>query len=106
MLAQSSRIFAANLTPEQTIAFSLTYANMSSPVVQAHIHFGANRTDGGVAVFPCGGQKPACPASGTVTGTITAAEVSTLPVTSNGFGHTPGYNSGRHRRFVRGHSGW
>ena len=30
-------------------------------------------------VFLCGGNKQACPASGTVTGTITAADVSTLP---------------------------
>ena len=31
---------------------------------------------GGVAVFLCGGGgKPACPASGTVTGTIVAADV-------------------------------
>jgi len=33
-------------------------------------------------VFLCGGAKPACPASGTVTGTITAADVSVLPTTN------------------------
>jgi hypothetical protein len=31
--------------------------------------------NGGVAAFLCGGPKPACPASGTATGTITAADV-------------------------------
>ena len=56
---------------------------MISPVVQAHIHFGASKTNGGVMVFLCGGLKPApCPASGTVTGTITAADVSPLPATN------------------------
>jgi hypothetical protein len=55
---------------------------MSSPVVQAHIHFGASKTNGGVIVFLCGGSKPACPASGTISGTITAGDVSVLPATN------------------------
>lgn len=55
---------------------------MSSPVVQAYIHFGAGRTNGGVFVFLYGGLTPACPASGTVTGTITAGDVSVLPATN------------------------
>jgi CHRD domain len=80
VLAGSSGSFLASLTPEGVIVFSLSYSNMSSPVTQAHIHFGAGRTNGGVAVFLCGGPKPACPVSGTVTGVITAADVSTLPV--------------------------
>jgi hypothetical protein len=33
-------------------------------------------------VFLCGGPKPACPASGTVTGIITAADVSVLPASN------------------------
>jgi hypothetical protein len=82
VLAPSSGRFQAQINADDTISFSLTYANMTSPVTQAHIHFGASRTNGGVAVFLCGGQKPACPASGTVTGVITAADVSTLPVTN------------------------
>lgn len=82
VLAPSKGHFEAQLNSDQTITFSLTYVNMSSPVVQAHIHFGASKTNGGVAVFLCGGQKPACPVSGTVTGVITAADVSTLPVTN------------------------
>lgn len=48
------------------LPFSLTYSNLTSPVVQTHIHFGAGRrTNGGVIVFLCGGPKPACPTSGT-----------------------------------------
>jgi hypothetical protein len=50
--------------------------------VQAHIHFGASKTNCGVVVFLCGGTKQACPASGAVTGTITASDVSTLPSTN------------------------
>src|SRR6266851_2531573 len=60
------------------IDFTLTYANLSGPPGAAHIHFGQARTNGGVMVFFCGGgAQPACPAakSGTVTGTIVAADV-------------------------------
>jgi CHRD domain len=82
VLATGHGKFEAEISEDGTISFSLTYSGMSSPVVQAHIHFGDGLTNGGVAVFLCGGAKPACPASGTVTGTITAADVSVLPVTN------------------------
>ncbi|HTZ89192.1 MAG TPA: CHRD domain-containing protein [Alloacidobacterium sp.] len=84
VLAPSRGSFEAEINEDGTISFQLSYANMSSPVVQAHIHFGASRTNGGVVVFLCGGNvKPACPASGTVTGTITASDVSILPVSNS-----------------------
>ena len=83
VLAPSHGNFEAQINEDGTISFELSYANMSSAVTQAHIHFGASKTNGGVVVFLCGGAKPACPASGTVTGTITAADVSVLPA-SNG----------------------
>jgi len=82
VLTASSGTFEAQVNSDGTISFSLSYANMSSAVTQAHIHFGASRTNGGVMVFLCGGPKPACPASGTVTGTLTAADVSVLPATN------------------------
>lgn len=82
VLAGSAGRFTAEINSNQTISFALSYANMSSPVTQAHIHFGASATNGGVMVFLCGGSKPACPVSGTLTGTITAADVSTLPATN------------------------
>jgi CHRD domain len=81
--AGSSGSFQAVINSNSTITFSLSYANMSSSVTQAHIHFGASKTNGGIMVFLCGGAAQACPASGTVTGTLTAADVSTLP-SSNG----------------------
>jgi hypothetical protein len=63
---------------DTTIAFTLTYADLSGPPGAAHIHVGQIGVNGGVSVFFCGGGgKPACPASnsGTVTGTIAAADV-------------------------------
>lgn len=82
VLATGHGNFEAEINEDGTIFYSLTYSGMSSAVVQAHIHFGASLTNGGVAVFLCGGVKPACPASGTVTGTITAADVSVLLATN------------------------
>ncbi len=82
VLSQAKGRFEAKLNQDGTLSFWLSYSNMSSPVVQAHIHFGASKTNGGVMVFLCGGVKPACPASGSITGTLTAADVSVLPATN------------------------
>src|SRR5438034_8563577 len=60
------------------IEFTLRYQNLSGAPAAAHIHFGQARTNGGVMVFFCGGgSQSACPAtaSGSVTGSITAANV-------------------------------
>ncbi|MCE3287308.1 MAG: hypothetical protein K0S64_914 [Gaiellaceae bacterium] len=58
------------------IDFTLTFADLEAPVLFAHIHFGQRSVNGGVAAFLCGGGgKPACPQSGTVTGTIVPADV-------------------------------
>ena len=63
-----------------TITYTLTYSGLSTPATGAHIHF-ANRYDpGAIVAFLCGGIKPPCPAGGgTVTGTITAADVLSVP---------------------------
>jgi hypothetical protein len=60
-----------------SISYRLTYSRLENPAAQAHIHFGDRDVAGGVIAFLCGGGgKPACPATGgTVTGTITAANV-------------------------------
>ena len=65
-----------------TISYTLTYADVTSPVTQAHIHFGKVHTAGGIVAFLCSNQSnppagtPPCPEQGgTVTGTITAAQV-------------------------------
>jgi hypothetical protein len=57
VLASSKGHFEGEINSDGTLSFSLTYSNMSSAVVQAHIHFGAGRTNGGVIVFLCGGPK-------------------------------------------------
>jgi hypothetical protein len=66
----------------QTLTFTLEYSGLSAPVTQSHIHFGKRHVAGGIIVFFCSnlanppaGTQP-CPADGgTVTGTITAANV-------------------------------
>ena len=70
----------------RTITFKLTFSGLSAPVTQSHIHFGKDHVAGGVTVFFCTnsnngppGTQP-CPAGGgTVTGTITGANVIGLP---------------------------
>jgi hypothetical protein len=60
------------------ITFSLSFSDLSSPLAVAHLHFAPTKVNGGVMIFLCGGGgQPACPAttSGTITGTITAANV-------------------------------
>ena len=63
------------------LTYSLTYSGFTVPVTQAHIHFGKRHVGGGVMVFFCTNLNngptgtPACPANGTVTGTLNAASV-------------------------------
>ena len=59
-----------------TLSYTLTYSGLEGgAVTQAHIHFAQRGVGGSVIAFLCGGPKPACPASGTVTGTITPADI-------------------------------
>jgi hypothetical protein len=70
---------SATISSDQTsIAFTLTFKDLTGNPGAAHIHFGPSKVNGGVMVFFCGGGgKPACPAAiaGTVTGIITAADI-------------------------------
>jgi hypothetical protein len=77
----ASGAFAATLDPaRQTLSFSLSYSGLSSAVQFAHIHLGERFTNGGIMAFLCGGGgKPACPQSGTVTGTVSASDIVALP---------------------------
>ena len=73
-----SGTFIATIPDEATMNFELTYQNLSTNVLFAHIHFGRSLQTGGVSTFLCGGgTKPtACPPSqGTVTGTIVASDI-------------------------------
>jgi hypothetical protein len=60
------------------VTFSLTFSGLSAPPTAAHTHFAPSGVNGGVLIWLCGGGgQPACPATteGTITGTITAADV-------------------------------
>jgi hypothetical protein len=74
--------FTAELVDESTLTYELTYsASELGVVTQSHIHLGQRTANGGISVFLCSnlGNGPAgtqaCPASGTITGTITATNV-------------------------------
>jgi hypothetical protein len=67
------------------IHYELSYEGLTGAVAQAHIHFGQEHTVGGIVVWLCQATAPApaavsaltptCPQEGTVTGTITPAQV-------------------------------
>ena len=65
-----------------TLTYELSFSGLESDVTQAHIHFENRTNPGAIVVFLCSnlGNGPAgtqaCPAAGgTITGTITAANV-------------------------------
>ena len=64
------------------IDYVLTYSDLQGNALQAHIHIGQPDVNGGIMVFLCSNLgngpagTPACPTpSGTVSGTLTAAQV-------------------------------
>jgi hypothetical protein len=81
---------------DQKITYQLSYSDLETPVTQAHIHLGARAQSGGIIVFLCtnlGNGPPGtqtCPTpSGTITGTITPADVigpSAQGITAGQFG--------------------
>jgi hypothetical protein len=99
---QASGSFSATLSSDgATLSYTVTYTNLNAQVLFSHIHFGLTKEVGGVMVFLCGPaaganggppagfpNPPACPdtTSGTVSGTVTAANV----VGPNSQGITPG----------------
>jgi len=72
------------LHDDGTMDFELTFSGLTGPASAAHIHIGQRAVAGAVTIFFCGGGgRPDCPGdSGTITGTITAADV--LPVPAQG----------------------
>ena len=59
------------------LTYELEYSGLEGGnVLFAHVHLGQIGTTGGVMFFLCGGPLPACPnGQGTVTGTVTAANI-------------------------------
>jgi CHRD domain len=89
VLTQARGQFRAKVSDdESSIEYELSYENLQGMVTQAHIHVGQPLVNGGISVWLCGttdvpmppgtpgpAGTPVCPASGTVTGTISAANV-------------------------------
>ncbi len=76
--------FRARLNGDDTqLEYELSFDGLEGTVTQSHIHFGQMGVTGGISVFLCQtatnpdptGSAPTCPQSGTVTGTLTAANI-------------------------------
>ncbi len=77
-------VFVATIDPDgDAIHYRETFSGLQAPVTQSHIHVGQLSITGSVVIFLCQtatnpdptGLAPQCPQQGTVTGTITAANV-------------------------------
>jgi hypothetical protein len=101
---EASGEFRATLSEDETsIKYELSYENLQGTVTQGHIHLGQLSVNGGIVVWLCQTATnrdptdlaPECPQSGTVTKTITAANVVATAVaqgivgSSAGAGATP-----------------
>jgi hypothetical protein len=75
--------FATIDSDGDTIVYTETFSGLQGTVTQSHIHVGQLGVNGSVVIFLCQtatnpdptGLAPQCPQEGTVTGTITAANV-------------------------------
>jgi hypothetical protein len=78
---------------EGLIEYELSYSGLQGTVSQAHIHFAQRAVNGSIVLWLCqtpgtpapaavAGLTPQCPQSGTVTGTLTAANVIAATTTS------------------------
>ena len=96
--------FQGTIAGTKSISYRLTFSRPSSRVTAAHIHLGKTGTNGGVIVFFCGGGgKRSCPASGgTVTGTITGADVNPQPATGTTAGIKRGDLAGTIQAIMNG----
>jgi hypothetical protein len=100
--------FRARINKAETaITYSLTYSDLEGAVQQSHIHLGQPGVNGGISVFLCTnlGNGPAgtqpCPAPpATITGTITAADVSPN-IASTAAARTQGLDTGEFGEFLR-----
>ena len=66
----------------RTITYTLSYSGLEGTVAQAHIHFAQRNVAGPIVVFLCRTTQsvtaPTCPQAGTVTGTLTAANLTIM----------------------------
>jgi hypothetical protein len=93
ILTNGKATFRATLSAT-SLTYTLTFSGLTSTSTQAHLHFAERGVNGGVFVFlcsnvgtPAGITTPACPANGgTVTGTLTAADVIAIGPTATSAG--------------------
>jgi CHRD domain len=92
VITDATGTFRATINDDSSLTYTLTYENLSSAVLQSHIHIGATKVAGSVTIFLCNNvasnplnppaDTPPCPDdgthSGTVTRTVTAADVTNL----------------------------
>jgi hypothetical protein len=87
--------FRATISEDATsLSYTLSYEDLEGDVQQAHIHLGQRGANGGIAVFLCTNLgngptgTPECPGprAGTVSGTVTGAQI----VGPTGQGLAPG----------------
>ena len=81
ILSNGTGSFHATLHGD-SLTYTLTFSNLTSPATQSHIHFAQRGVNGGIFLFLCSnlGNGPAgtraCPAGGgTVTRTVSAADI-------------------------------
>ena len=81
-----SATFRAEVHSNNTITYTLKFSGLTSAATQSHLHFAQSGVNGSIFLFLCTNLgngpagTPACPANGgTVTGTLTAADVLGLP---------------------------
>jgi hypothetical protein len=76
--------FTATVAPDgEAIFYTETFSGLQGSVTQSHIHVGQLGVNGSIVIFLCQtatnpdptGLAPQCPQEGSVTGTITAANV-------------------------------
>ena len=103
----ASATFTGDIAKDgQSIQWELSYGGLEGAVQQSHIHFGQRSVTGGISVFLCTnlGNGPAgtqaCPQSGTISGTITAADVSP-PVAATAGARTQGIDTGEWDELIR-----
>jgi CHRD domain len=71
---------------DNTLTYTVSYSNLSTPAIMSHIHFAQPGVNGGIFIWLCGSATspatlgpagtPTCPAAGgTVTRTVTATDV-------------------------------
>jgi len=75
--------FQGKINPEETqLTYEIEYSGLEGTVLMSHIHLGARGTTGGIMIWLCGTSAnpgpagtPVCPPEGSVSRTVSAADV-------------------------------